>query len=79
MRTDRDVDVDLLRERRGTERASFDEIADHLVDFVERHPQAQPVIERLAVFLAAAGASGHHHDHAGATELRAAGNGASRH
>ena len=70
MRTDlHDVDVDLLRERRGGERASFDEIADHLVDFVERHPQAQPVIERLAVFLAAARTVPHHHDERGSTEL----------
>jgi hypothetical protein len=59
MRTDlHDVDVSLLRERRGSEQVSFDAIADDLVDFVERHPQAQPVIERLAVFLAAAQPAG---------------------
>ena len=44
-----------LRDRRGDEQVSFNELADRLVDFVERSPQDAPTIDALASYLAKAG------------------------
>ena len=44
--------VRLLRRRRGSEQVMFDDIADHLVDYADRHPDACGTIDRLARFLA---------------------------
>lgn len=67
-----DVDVSLLRERRGSQKASFDEIADHMVEFVDRYPQARGTIERLAVFLAGVEGRPHAHEDPG-DEVRGGG------
>lgn len=65
-----EVDVSLLRERRGEQRVSFNHVADHLVDFAERFPQSRAVVERLAVFLAGVEQADHDHPAPGAAELR---------
>ena len=45
-----------LRDRRGDEQVSFNELADQLVAFVERSPQDVPTIDALGSYLAKAGA-----------------------
>jgi uncharacterized protein DUF6104 len=45
-----------LRDRRGDEQISLNELADLLVGFVERSPQDAPTIDGLASYLARAGA-----------------------
>jgi hypothetical protein len=54
--------IDRLRARRGDEEVTFDNIADHLVDFAERHPEAAATVDRLAAFLAGVEDVSHDHD-----------------
>lgn len=54
--------VDLLRETRGDERVSFNDVADHLVDFAERDPAARDVLDRLGRFLAEVERVDHDHE-----------------
>jgi hypothetical protein len=49
---DRGSGIDRLRDRRGDERVTFGDVADHLVDFAERNPDDAAVVDRLAAFLA---------------------------
>jgi hypothetical protein len=44
--------VEWLRDRRGHERVSFDEVADHLEDFIREHPSTRDTVDALAAFLA---------------------------
>ena len=44
--------IEQLRSKRGTEQITFGDIADHLHDYVDRHPAARDAILRLAQFLA---------------------------
>ena len=53
--------VETLRSKRGDEEVTFDNVADHLIDFVVRHPGAQGTIDRLALFLA--NVEDRHHEH----------------
>jgi hypothetical protein len=41
-----------LRDKRGDQQVTFDDIADHLVDFAERHPELDAVTADIAEFLA---------------------------
>jgi hypothetical protein len=50
-----------LREKRGDQEVTFDDIADHLEDHVRRWPADTPAIERLARFLS--GVEEVPHDH----------------
>jgi hypothetical protein len=43
-----------LRDRRGDEQISFNELADQLVAFAERSPQDEATIDALASYLAKA-------------------------
>ncbi len=43
--------VELLRQRRGDQKLSFAELADHIVDFIERHPEATDLLDGFARFL----------------------------
>jgi hypothetical protein len=54
--------VALLRERRGDELVTFGDVADHLQDFVRRDPSTEPVVDRLAAFLAVVEALPHGHE-----------------
>ncbi|HEV2686158.1 MAG TPA: hypothetical protein VGW79_05930, partial [Actinomycetota bacterium] len=47
-----DGGVDLLRKLRGGERASFQEVADHMSDYAKLHPGALRAIEAFARYLA---------------------------
>lgn len=51
-----------LREERGDEQVTFGDVADHLVDFVDRDPAARDVVERLARFLAQVEQVDHSHE-----------------
>jgi hypothetical protein len=44
-----------LRDRRGDEQITFNELADELVAFVERSPQDTATIDAVASYLAKAG------------------------
>jgi len=54
--------IDRLRAERGSQRVSFDDVADHLVDFAERHPEAAATVDALAGFLADVEVVHHDHD-----------------
>jgi uncharacterized protein DUF6104 len=43
-----------LRDRRGDERVTFNELADQLVEFADRSPNDATVVDALASFLARA-------------------------
>lgn len=51
-----------LREQRGDEQVTFNDVADHLVDFVDRDPAARDVVDRLAAFLAEVERVDHSHE-----------------
>jgi hypothetical protein len=53
--------IDRLRAKRGRQRVSFDDVADHLVDYAERHPDTAATLDALAGFLA--DVEDVHHDH----------------
>ena len=61
--------IEQLRSQRGAERATFNEVADHMTDFMGRHPEGGRVVDELAAFLAAARLHGHAHDGHGSTSL----------
>jgi hypothetical protein len=51
-----------LRDQRGTNLVSFNEVADHLFDYCDRHPDASEPLNRFAEFLAAVELIPHDHD-----------------
>lgn len=54
--------IDLLRSQRGTQQVTFNDVADHLVDYVDRHPDSRAVVDGLAAFLARVERIDHDHD-----------------
>jgi hypothetical protein len=62
--------VEWLRDRRGHERVAFDEVADHLEDFVRANPSAGETVDRLAAFLAGVEDVDHEHEGHGPTMSR---------
>jgi hypothetical protein len=54
--------IERLRSQRGGEEVTFNDVADHLVDYVERHSENRSVIEDLAGFLARVEMIDHDHD-----------------
>src|SRR5690348_1339273 len=61
-RTERSPGVELLRPRRGDEDVTFGDVADHLVDYMDRHPESRKVVDDLAAFLARVEGIDHDHD-----------------
>jgi hypothetical protein len=53
-----------LRDKRGEEDVSFNDVADHVEDFVRRDPGSRDTLDRFAAFLARV--EDVHHDHEGA-------------
>lgn len=51
-----------LRHRRGSQKVSFDQVADHLVDFAVAHPEHRDAVDRVAGFLARVEQTPHDHD-----------------
>lgn len=54
--------IERLRAERGDEQVTFGDVADHLVDFVDRDPAARDVVGRLARFLAEVEGVDHSHE-----------------
>jgi hypothetical protein len=59
--------VEWLRDRRGHEQVSFDDVADHLEDFVRVRPETRETIAALATFLARVEDLSHEHQGHGPT------------
>ncbi|MPZ73908.1 MAG: hypothetical protein GEU74_11875 [Nitriliruptorales bacterium] len=57
-----DEGINLLRAHRGPQKVSFSDIADHLFDYCDLHPDEAEVIGRFAAFLAAVEYIPHDHD-----------------
>ena len=54
--------IHVLRNQRGPQYVTFDEIADHLFDYIERNPNHAGVADRIARFLADVELVPHRHD-----------------
>ena len=59
--------VDRLRAKRGHEQVTFDDVADHFEDFVQRRPQSRETIQEFAAFLAGVEDVDHEHEGHGPT------------
>lgn len=56
-----------LRDERGEEEVTFNDVADHVEDFVRREPDARTILDRFAGFLARVEDVDHQHDGEGPT------------
>lgn len=54
--------IRMLREQRGTDDVSFNDVADHLFDYCELHPEDAAAVQRFAAFLTAVEYIPHDHD-----------------
>lgn len=54
--------IGMLRAQRGDGTVTFNEVADHLYDFCDLHPEQAAVIQRFAAFLTAVELVPHDHD-----------------
>lgn len=54
--------IDMLRRHRGTQTVSFSEVADHLFDYCDLHPDAATALEHFATFLTAVEMVPHDHN-----------------
>ncbi|HVL89420.1 MAG TPA: DUF6104 family protein [Actinomycetota bacterium] len=53
--------IELLRERRGDQQVTFADVCDHMNDYMDRNPEDERTIQRLALFLAKAEDADHDH------------------
>ena len=54
--------INMLRAGRGDQRLSFDEVADHLFDYCDLHPESAAALQGFAAFLTAVEYVPHDHD-----------------
>ena len=54
--------VETLREKRGGEEVTFNDVCDHLVDYEERHPENSDALEDFARFIANVEDIDHEHE-----------------
>ena len=54
--------IDALRRKRGEERVTFADIADHLDDYASLHPDLAPAMDAFATFVATIEDREHGHD-----------------
>jgi hypothetical protein len=54
--------IGILREQRGQNNVTFNEVADHLFDYCDLHPEEAASLHRFAAFLAAVEFVPHDHD-----------------
>ena len=59
--------VERLRAKRGHEQVTFDDVADHFEDFVQRRPETRVTIEAFAAFLVGVEDVDHEHEGHGPT------------
>ena len=57
-----DGGVELLRKRHGDEQVTFKDVADHLSDYLKRHPAALRAIDGFARYVAEVEDVGDDHD-----------------
>jgi hypothetical protein len=65
--------IDFLRKRRGREQVTFDDVADHLNDYVRLHPSSFKALDAFAKYLAEIERAEHDPDEAGAGRTAATG------
>ena len=53
--------VELLRDKRGKQQVTFEDVRDHLVDFRRRSPEHARAVDAFATFLANVEESDHQH------------------
>lgn len=56
-----------LRDERGEDEVTFNDVADHVEDFVRRDPAAREPLDRFASFLASVEDVDHEHEGEGPT------------
>ena len=56
-----------LRDKRGEDEVTFNDVADHVEDFVRRDPGARDTLDRFAGFLARVEDVDHEHEGEGPT------------
>ena len=56
-----------LRDQRGEEKVSFNDVADHVEDFVSRNADSRETLDRFAGFLAGIEEVDHEHEGTGRT------------
>ena len=54
--------IERLRSERGKEKITFNDVVDHLVDFVDRYPECADVVDGVAHFLAEVEEVDHDHE-----------------
>ena len=54
--------ISMLRAQRGPGSVTFNEVADHLFDYCDLHPDEAAVLERFAAFLTAVEMVPHDHN-----------------
>ena len=54
--------IDMLRGQRGPQQVSFSDVADHLFDYCDLHPEAAEALHAFAAFLTAVEYVPHDHD-----------------
>lgn len=54
--------ITLLMDKRGAEQITFRDVADHLADYLDRFPDEQDTVDKLARFLAGVEDVDHDHD-----------------
>jgi hypothetical protein len=59
--------VERLRNKRGDQQVTFADVADHLEDFVNHHPDSRETVEKLASFIAGVEDVDHQHQEDGPT------------
>jgi hypothetical protein len=59
--------VERLRNKRGDQEVTFADVADHLEDFVNRHPDSRETVEKIASFIAGVEDVDHQHREEGPT------------
>lgn len=70
--------IQTLRDQRGSGAVTFEEVADHLFDYCDRHPEKAAALNGFAEFLAAVELIAHDHDADPDRGLPAPGRGALR-
>lgn len=58
------MSIEILKRRRGDERVTFGDVADHLADYLRDNRDDEDTIERLARFLARIEDEPHAHEEA---------------
>jgi hypothetical protein len=54
--------LELLLERRGKEKVTFQDVVDHMADYLDRYPNEEHAVDNVAKFLAGVEDVKHDHD-----------------